>query len=86
MIISNNKTTDQIEINSKNSTSSKSRFFNFFIDRYKEAYKIELEDLYRLAKYSKKPRSSFIDGYEALKIANSAIKSLKSKRTIILSK
>ena len=69
-----------------NQTSSKKRLFNFFIDRYKEAYELELKELFLLAKKKKTPRSTFIDGYEALKLANAAVKSLSTKRTVFLSK
>ena len=80
MLISNNKSINEVESFSQNATSSKNRLFNFFIDRYKDAYKIQLEDLYKLAKHSIYPRSTFEDGYEALKIANAAINSLRLKR------
>ena len=86
MLISNNKSINEVESFSQNATSSKNRLFNFFIDRYKDAYKIQLEDLYKLAKHSIYPRSTFEDGYEALKIANAAINSLRLKKTVIIRK
>ena len=53
---------------------------------FKEAYELELKELFLLAKKKKTPRSTFIDGYEALKLANAAVKSLSTKRTVFLSK
>ena len=61
-------------------------FLNFFIDRYKEAYKIQLNDLVSLTKKNIKPRSTFYDGYEALKLANAAQKSIILKRAVKLTK
>tara|TARA_Y100000591_G_C21817671_1_gene691691 strand:+ start:708 stop:1706 length:999 start_codon:yes stop_codon:yes gene_type:complete len=86
MLISNNKRVNEIEFHSKKNTSSKNRLLNFFIDRYYDAYKLQLNDLYKLAKSGEVPRSTFYDGYEALKIAYSAIKSFKEKKTVIIKK
>ena len=56
--------------------------FNFFIDRYKIAYKLQINDLVNLAKKNQKPRATFIDGEKALIIANAAYKSLKNKKVV----
>ena len=56
--------------------------YNFFIDRYKQAYKIQLNDLYNLVKKNKKPRSTFNDGEKSLLIANAAYKSLRTKKVV----
>ena len=62
--------------------SGNKRKYNFFIDRYRSAYKLQLEDLLNLVKKNKKPRASFDDGEKALVLANAAYKSLRSKKTI----
>ena len=62
--------------------SGNKRKYNFFIDRYKSAYKLQLEDLLNLAKKNRKPRASFEDGEKALVLANAAYKSLRSKKAI----
>ena len=62
--------------------SGNKRKYNFFIDRYKDAYKLQLNDLYNLILKNKKPRSTFEDGEKALLIANAAYKSLKSKKVV----
>tara|TARA_B100000579_G_scaffold416297_1_gene411726 strand:- start:231 stop:1181 length:951 start_codon:yes stop_codon:yes gene_type:complete len=64
--------------------SDNKRKYNFFIDRYKIAYKLQLNDLYNLVKKNKKPRSTFDDGEKSLRIANGAFKSLKSKKTVTI--
>ena len=62
--------------------SDNKRKYNFFIDRYKIAYKLQLNDLYNLVKKNKKPRSTFDDGEKSLLIANAAYKSLKTKKIV----
>ena len=58
--------------------------YNFFIDRYKLAYKLQLNDLFNLVKNNKKPRASFTEGEKSLEIANAAYKSLKSKKVVTI--
>tara|TARA_A100001011_G_scaffold272853_1_gene282121 strand:- start:472 stop:1419 length:948 start_codon:yes stop_codon:yes gene_type:complete len=65
-------------------TSGNKRKYNFFIDRYKTAYKLQLNDLYDLVKKNKKPRSTFDDGEKSLQIANAAFKSLKLKKVVTI--
>ena len=62
--------------------SDNKRKYNFFIDRYKIAYKLQLNDLYNLVTKNKKPRSTFEDGEKSLCIANAAFKSLKFKKVV----
>ena len=62
--------------------SGNKRKYNFFIDRYRSAYKLQLEDLANLFKKNKKPRASFEDGEKSLLIANAAYKSLRSKKVV----
>ena len=50
MLISDNKRKTETKIYSGNSTNNKSKFLNFFIERYSEAYKLQLNDLYNLVK------------------------------------
>ena len=84
MLISGNKKSNESEIYNSTSTSLKKPFLNFFIDRYKEAYNLQLNDLVLLAKNKIKPRSTYKDGLIALKLANAAYKSLKQKKAVIL--
>ena len=61
---------------------SKKPFLNFFIDRYVDAYKLQLDELASYSKKKKNPISSFEDGRRALIIANAASNSLKLKKQI----
>ena len=82
MLISGNKKENETETFTKKNTSQKKPLLNFFIDRYVDAYKLQLNELarYTLKKY--KPISSFEDGRRALIIANAAANSLKQKKQI----
>ena len=52
----------------------------FFIKRYSEAYKIQLDDLAKLCNKNVKPLATFEDGRMSLILAETANKSLKSKK------
>ena len=80
MLISNNKREKETSLYSNNYTSSKSPFMNFFIERYKEAYKLQLNDLKMFITNNIKPLAQFEEGRKALIMANAAAKSLKSKK------
>ena len=82
MLISGNKNENETETYTKNNTSQKKPLLNFFIDRYKEAYKLQLNDLFRMIKKNSKPLANFEDGRRALILANAANESLKKKRSI----
>ena len=80
MIISDNQRDQEIVFYSKNSTNNKSIFKTFFIERYFEAYKIQLNDLAKLCKKNTKPLANFEDGRLSLILAETANKSLKTKK------
>tara|TARA_Y100001958_G_C21146883_1_gene484058 strand:- start:148 stop:1140 length:993 start_codon:yes stop_codon:yes gene_type:complete len=84
MLISGNKKENSTELFNSNQTNSQKPLLNFFIDRYSEAYKIQLKELISLHKNKIKSRSTYEDGYMALKLANAAYKSLKLKKTVKL--
>ena len=82
MLISGNKKENSTEYFNSSQTNSQKPFLNFFIERYNDAYNLQLKELILLHKNKIKSRSSFEDGYLALKLANAAYKSLKLKKTI----
>jgi myo-inositol 2-dehydrogenase/D-chiro-inositol 1-dehydrogenase len=84
MLLSGNKKINSTEFfNSKQSNAQKP-FLNFFIDRYKDAYNLQLKELVSLHQEKVKSRSTFEDGYIALKLANACYQSSKLKKTIKL--
>ena len=84
MLISNNQKSDSTELFNYKQSSSQKPFLNFFIERYEDAYNLQIKELISLHENKIKCRSTFIDGYMALKLANAAYKSLRLKKTIKL--
>ena len=82
MLISGNKNKNETQTFTKNNTFQKKPFLNFFIDRYLDAYKFQLDELAAYATKRKQPISSFEDGRRALIMANAALDSLKQKKQI----
>ena len=80
MIISDNQRDLETVLYSKNSTDNRTQLKNFFIERYSEAYKIQLNDLVKICKKNSKPLANFDDGKKSLILAELAKKSLKTKR------
>ncbi len=82
MLISGNKKQNETELHTKSNTNQQKPLLNFFVDRYKESYKIQLNDLLRMIKKNTKPLATFEDGRKALILANAAYNSLKNKKNI----
>jgi len=80
MIISENKRNDEISFYSNSKTSSKSPLMHFFVERYKDAYKNQLYDFAKFIRKNIKPLALFEEGRRALIMANTAKKSITSKR------
>ena len=80
MVISENQRDLETTSYFKNSTGSKRSFKNFFIERYSEAFKNQLADLARFCKKNIKPRANFEDGRMSVILAETANKSLKTKK------
>ncbi len=84
MLLSGNQKSMATEIFNSNQSHSQKPYLNFFIERYREAYNLQLNELISLHKNRIKPRSTFNDGYLALKIANAAYLSLRQKKVVKL--
>ena len=80
MIISENKRDIETSTYLNSSTSNKKPLMYFFIERYKQAYQLQLDDLAKFVKKKIKPLAQFEEGRKALILANAAKKSLKSKK------
>ena len=74
--------TIESEIFTKNNTSQRKPLLNFFIDRYVDAYRLQLDELALYSRTKKSPISSFEDGRRALILANAAYESLKSGKVV----
>ncbi len=80
MIISDNKRDVETRLYSEKSTDTKKPLMYFFVERYKEAYKLQLKGLLNLIKNKSDPLANFEDGRKSLILANTAIISLKTKK------
>ena len=80
MLLSGNKRENETEIHSKNSTNNKAPLLNFFIERYNDAYKLQLNDLAKMKNKKFKPLAGFEEGRMSLLIAEKANLSLKTKK------
>jgi len=84
MLLSGNKKINATELYNSSQSSSEKPFLNFFIERYSDAYKLQLKELVLLHKNKTHSRSTYEDGYMALKLANACYKSLKLKKIVKL--
>jgi len=82
MVVSGNRRDNASEKFLESKTAIKRPLLNFFIDRYEEAYKLQLDDLIDLVQKRKNPRASFEEGRKAIIIANAAYKSLKLNKVV----
>ena len=60
MLVSDNKRNDEINYFSKSSTNSKSPLLHFFIERYSEAFKLQLFDLVKFSRKNIKIMKPFL--------------------------
>ena len=82
MVVSGNRRDNASEKFLESKTAIKRPLLNFFIDRYEEAYKLQLDDLINFVQKRKNPRASFEEGRKAIIIANAAYKSLKLNKVV----
>ena len=82
MLLSGNKKIDSTELFNSNASNVRKPFLIFFIERYDEAYNLQLKELVYLHQNKIRSRSTFEDGYMALKLANACYKSIRLKKTI----
>ena len=82
MMISNNQSPSSVEIFDKDKTYSKDLIHFFFIERYEQAYKDQLEAFVIIVMNNEKPSVTFEDGRNALILANAAYDSFKNGKSV----
>ena len=82
MIISNNQTQSSVEKFTKDHTFAKDPVQFFFIERYEQAYKSQLEEFLSMITNKSQPKVTFEDGRRALIIANAAYESFNSGKVV----
>ena len=82
MMISNNQSPSSVEIFDKEKTYSKDLIHFFFIERYEQAYKDQLDAFVNIVMNNEKPSVTFEDGRNALILANAAYDSLNNGKSM----
>ena len=80
----NNPTLSEIEL-AKEAGTTKDRLHHFFMTRYIDAYKNQIDYFVDCIKKRSMPKPDSYDGYYALYLAENALKSAKTGRTVCLS-
>ena len=80
----NNPTLSEIEL-AKDAGTTKDRLHYFFMTRYKDAYKNQIDYFVDCIKKRSMPKPDSYDGYYALYLAENALKSARTGRTVFLS-
>ena len=82
MLQSGNHNLDQTKIYKRESSETSSPYLYFFIERYKEAFSLQLKSFIRSVKQNSSTDVGFEDGYKALVIAEAAYKSLEERKSV----
>ena len=82
MVISDNQTPSSLQKFTNKITKAQEPIHYFFIERYKEAYKIQLQVFIDNILNNKPPAANFDDGRNALIVANGALESYQSGKFI----
>jgi myo-inositol 2-dehydrogenase/D-chiro-inositol 1-dehydrogenase len=73
-----------VRLSNATQTEAAPEYLNFFLDRYTPAYRTELDHLITALEQGEQPSPGFSDGREALVLADAALKSFKTGRTVRL--
>ena len=82
MVISNNRTATTVERFHLTATHVREPLLNFFIDRYSEAYRHQINAFIDAVNAGRQPTPGFEDGRRALLLADAALASLNTGRTV----
>ena len=74
-----------VRLSNSTQTEAAPAYLNFFLDRYTPAYRAELDHLITSMEQGNQPTPGFADGREALALADAAVESLQTGRTVRLS-
>ncbi|WP_284947715.1 inositol 2-dehydrogenase [Acidisoma cladoniae] len=85
MLIAGNKTATTVQAYSAERTGAADVVLPFFIERYADAYANEIANFVDSVATGKAPLTSFRDGAEALRLADAALESLKTGKSVKIS-
>jgi myo-inositol 2-dehydrogenase/D-chiro-inositol 1-dehydrogenase len=84
MLSVGNQHPTSIRLSNGTQTEAAPEYLNFFLDRYTPAYRAELDHLITAMEQGSQPSPGFADGREALALADAALESLQTGRTVPL--
>jgi myo-inositol 2-dehydrogenase/D-chiro-inositol 1-dehydrogenase len=84
MLQAGNRHATSVEASSAERTGARDRVLDFFIERYREAYRAELDAFLAAVEDRVAPRPDFSDGLEALRLAAAAAESVRTGRVVEL--
>jgi myo-inositol 2-dehydrogenase/D-chiro-inositol 1-dehydrogenase len=84
MLSVGNQHTTSVRLSNATQTEAAPEYLNFFLDRYTPAYRAELDHLITAMEQGSQPSPGFADGREALALADAALESLQTGRTVQL--
>ena len=82
MLVSENPTPTSVSRHTAASTSARARLHHFFIDRYAESYLLEIDAFVDAIESGTAPLPSFEDGRRALVLADAAVESAATGRSV----
>ncbi|HET9562369.1 MAG TPA: inositol 2-dehydrogenase [Propionibacteriaceae bacterium] len=84
MLSVGNQHPTSVRLSNATQTEAAREYLNFFLDRYTPAYRAELDHLITSMEQGDQPTPGFADGREALALADAAVESLETGRTVRL--
>jgi myo-inositol 2-dehydrogenase / D-chiro-inositol 1-dehydrogenase len=84
MLSVGNQHPTSVRLSNTTQTEAAGEYLNFFLDRYTPAYRAELDHLITAMEQSDQPSPGFADGREALALADAALESLQTGRSVQL--
>jgi myo-inositol 2-dehydrogenase/D-chiro-inositol 1-dehydrogenase len=84
MLSVGNQHPTSVRMSNATQTEAAPEYLNFFLDRYTPAYRAELDHLITAMEQGDQPSPGFADGREALALADAALESLQTGRTVPL--
>jgi len=82
MLSVGNQTATSVRRSGSSGTEAAEPYLNFFLDRYRDAYRAELDHLVTCVEQGLAPSPGFADGRAALVLADAAHESLKTGRAV----
>ena len=82
MLRSGNRRATEMDRWSKSATACREPLLDFFIERYADAYVAEIDEFLAAVSEGRAPSVGFEDGRRALLLADAALESLKTGKTV----